>query len=36
MSIDEGLEYLRRRRPQVHPYISAVENALSNLKAGQA
>ncbi len=32
MSIDEGLEYLRCRRPQVHPYLSAVENALNNLK----
>lgn len=32
MTIDEGLEYLRLRRPQVHPYLSAVENALNNLK----
>jgi atypical dual specificity phosphatase len=36
MSIDEGLEYLRRHRPQVHPYISAVEKALTNLNASQA
>ena len=31
MSIDTGLEYLRRNRPQVHPYISAVEKALADL-----
>jgi len=33
MDIDEGLEYLRRSRPKVHPYISAVEKALIELKA---
>ena len=32
MSIEDGLEYLRRSRPQVHPYISAVENALIKMK----
>ncbi len=31
MSIDAALAYLRRSRPQVHPYISAVEKALSDL-----
>lgn len=31
MSVGDGLEYLRRSRPQVHPYISAVEKALANL-----
>ena len=31
MDIDQGLEYLRRNRPQVHPYISAVEKALGEL-----
>lgn len=36
MSIGEGLEYLRRSRPQVHPYISAVEHALTNLKTNQS
>lgn len=33
MGIEEGLEYLRRSRPQVHPYVSAVEKALTNLKS---
>ena len=33
MTIDSGLEYLRKNRPQVHPYISAVEQALSTLSA---
>ena len=32
MGIDEGLEYLRRSRPKVHPYISAVEKALKELQ----
>jgi len=31
MSIDYGLEYLRRSRPKIHPYISAVEQALTDL-----
>jgi protein-tyrosine phosphatase len=31
MSIEEGLEFLRRSRPQIHPYISAVEKALLKL-----
>lgn len=31
MSVDEGLEYIRSQRPQAHPYISAVEKALSQL-----
>ena len=31
MGIDEGLDYLRQNRPQVHPYISAVEKALGHL-----
>ncbi|GAA6139828.1 hypothetical protein NBRC116583_35750 [Arenicella sp. 4NH20-0111] len=33
MSIDEGLDVLRRQRPQVHPYISAVRLALEKLAA---
>lgn len=31
MTIDDGLEYLRENRPKVHPYIGAVEKALSDL-----
>ena len=31
MDLDDGLEYLRQRRPKVHPYISAVEKALKDL-----
>lgn len=31
MTISEGVELLRRSRPQVHPYIGAVEKALDNL-----
>ncbi|MFT6406997.1 MAG: protein-tyrosine phosphatase [Arenicella sp.] len=31
MSIQGGLEFLRRSRPQVHPYISAVEKSLVKL-----
>lgn len=31
MTIDDGLEYLRQSRPKVHPYIGAVEKALSDL-----
>ena len=31
MSIDDGLEYIRRQRPQAHPYVSAVEKALTTL-----
>jgi len=31
MSVDEGLAKLRQERPQVHPYISAVELALEAL-----
>ena len=31
MSIEQGLEYIRSNRPQVHPYESAVEKALSQL-----
>jgi atypical dual specificity phosphatase len=33
MSIAQGLEHLRRSRPKVNPYISAVEKALIKLKA---
>jgi atypical dual specificity phosphatase len=31
MSMQDGLEYIRSQRPQVHPYISAVEIALEKL-----
>jgi len=31
MEIERGLEYIRRNRPQAHPYISAVEKALIEL-----
>lgn len=31
MTINEGLAKLRKERPQVHPYISAVELALESL-----
>lgn len=31
MNVDEGLTYLREARPQVHPYLSAVETALDAL-----
>jgi len=34
MTVDHGLEYLRAKRPQVHPYIGAVEKALEKLSAG--
>ncbi len=33
MDIQEGLDYLRQSRPRVHPYISAVEKALAELKS---
>ncbi len=32
MDIDKGLAYIRRARPQVNPYRSAVEKALKELK----
>ncbi len=32
MSIEDGLAYLRRERPQVHPYVSSVSVALEVLK----
>ena len=35
MTIDHGLEYIRRNRPQANPYISAVEKTLKEL-AGQS
>lgn len=31
MEIEQGLEYIRRNRPQAHPYIRAVERALAQL-----
>ncbi len=31
MTIDEGLSYLRNKRPQVNPYLAAVERALIQL-----
>ena len=31
MEIEQGLEYIRRNRPQAHPYVSAVEKALTQL-----
>lgn len=31
MSIDDGLQLLRKERPQVHPYIGAVKLALETL-----
>lgn len=33
MSTDEGVSYIRQNRPQVHPYISSVEQALAKLKS---
>jgi len=33
MTIQEGLVYLRERRPQVNPYLLAVEKALETLKS---
>ncbi len=33
MSPEEGLNYLRAQRPQVHPYMTAVEKALSKLSS---
>jgi len=33
MEIEQGLEYIRRNRPQAHPYISAVEKAIENLSS---
>ncbi len=32
MSIEDGLEYIRRVRPQAHPYISAVKKGLEELR----
>jgi atypical dual specificity phosphatase len=32
MSIEHGLEYIRRNRPQANPYVDAVEKTLSALK----
>ncbi len=31
MSVDDGLTYLRKERPQVHPYLSAVNLALKSM-----
>ena len=31
MQIEQGLEYIRRNRPQAHPYVSAVQKALEQL-----
>lgn len=31
MSIEQGLEYIRRQRPQANPYIRAVSKALTQL-----
>ncbi len=31
MSTEHGLDYIRRHRPQAHPYISAVDKALVEL-----
>ena len=31
MSLEEGLIYLRERRPKVHPYLSSVKTALGEL-----
>lgn len=31
MSMQQGLDYIRRNRPQAHPYIGAVEKALQSL-----
>ncbi len=31
MSLEEGLAYLRKARPQVHPYMSAVDIALKSM-----
>lgn len=33
MTVPQGLEYLRRERPQVHPYLGAVNLALATLAA---
>ena len=33
LSIQDGLTMLRKERPQVHPYLGAVELALKSLKA---
>ena len=36
MTIDEGLNYIREQRPQANPYISAVQQALNQLKSGDS
>ena len=36
MSIEEGLKYIRSNRPQVHPYLTSVEQALTNLKSSES
>lgn len=36
MTIPEGLEYIRRQRPQVSPYRSAITRALAILKAEES
>ncbi|MEM7358130.1 MAG: dual specificity protein phosphatase family protein [Pseudomonadota bacterium] len=32
MTMEQGLEYIRRNRPQANPYLSAVKKALSELQ----
>ena len=32
MGVKEGLRYIRQNRPQVHPYINSVEQALKRLQ----
>ncbi len=32
MTIEQGIEYIRKNRPQVNPYVSAVKKVLSELK----
>lgn len=31
MSVEEGLDYIRSQRPQAHPYVSSVQEALLKL-----
>jgi len=33
MTIDHGIEYIRKNRPQANPYVGAVKKVLSELKA---
>ena len=35
MTIDHGLEYIRRNRPQANPYLSAVKKAIAELENSQ-